>query len=125
MNQLKGDTKGKYYNLLGTDLWLESSNLDSLGDVSELSEFSGTLSSTKLTENSSKEGWIDSIYFSDLMPRTRKTIRLEEELGTSWAGGQDRTEAQGIECQTKLQMKGTKKGKKTRWDLAVTAAELA
>ena len=58
---------------MSTNLWLESSDLDSLGEVSELSEFSGTSSSTKLTEISNEEEWIDSVYFSDLMARTRKT----------------------------------------------------
>ena len=53
--------KGKNHDLLGTNLLLENSNLDSSGEVSELSEFSGTSSSTKLTENCSEEEWIDSI----------------------------------------------------------------
>ena len=75
--------KGKYHDLLGTNLWLENSYLDSSDEVSDMSEFSGTSSSTKLTENSSKEEWIDSTYFSGLMARTRKTLRLEEGPGTS------------------------------------------
>ena len=75
--------KGKYHDLLGTNLLLEDSDLDILGEVSELTTFSGTSSSTKLTENSSKEKWVDSIYFSGLMARMRKTIRLEEKPGTS------------------------------------------
>ena len=65
----------------------KNSNLESLGEVSELSEFSGTSSSTNLTENSIKEEQIDLIYFSCLMAKTRKTIRLEEGPGTSGAGG--------------------------------------
>ena len=53
----------------------------------ELSVFSGTSSSTNLTENNSKE-WVDLIFFSGkgLMVRMRKTMRLEEEPGTSGAG---------------------------------------
>ena len=80
--------KGKYHDLLGTNLLLENSNLDSLGEVPELSEFLGMSFSTRLTENSSKEEWVDLIYFSgkDLIVRMRKTIRLEEEPGTSGAG---------------------------------------
>ena len=84
--------KGNCCDLLGTDLLLESSNLDSLDEVSELSEFSGTSSSTKLTENGSEEEWINLIYFSDLMARTRKTVRLEDGPRTSVADGWDRTE---------------------------------
>ena len=49
-----------------------SSDLDSSGEVSELSEFLGTSSSTKLTEISNEEEWIDSIYFHNLMTSTRK-----------------------------------------------------
>ena len=97
--------KGKYYNLFGTDVLLENYDLDSLGEVSELSVFSETPTSTKLTENGSKEEQINSIYFSDLMARTRKTVRLEEGPRTSGAGGWDRTEVRGMESQAKLQMK--------------------
>ena len=73
---------------------LENSNLDSSDEVSELSEFSGTSSSTILTENSSKEEWINSIYFSGLIARTRKTIRLEEGPGISGVGGQGGSDIQ-------------------------------
>ena len=54
--------KGRYHYLLGTNLFLENSNLDRLGEVSELSEFLGASSSTKLSENSSEEEWVDSIF---------------------------------------------------------------
>ena len=47
--------KGKYHDLLGTNLWLKNFHLDSSDEVSELSEFSGTSSSTKLTENNSED----------------------------------------------------------------------
>ena len=71
---------------------MENSDQDSWDEVSELSEFSGTSSSTKLTENSSKEEHIDLIYFSGkgLMARMRKMMRLEEP-GTFGAGGSSRS----------------------------------
>ena len=59
--------KGKYQILLGFNFLLENPDLDSLDnsdEVSDLSEFSGTSSPIELTENSSKEEQVDSIYFS-------------------------------------------------------------
>ena len=59
--------KGKYRVLLGSSFLLENPNLgslDSWDEVSDLSEFSGTSSSFKLTENSSKEEQVNLIYFS-------------------------------------------------------------
>ena len=103
---------------------LEYSNLDSSGKVSELSEVSGTSSSTKLTENSSEEEWVDSIYYSGLMARMRKTIRPEQGPGTSGAGTQGGSEIHGRESQSKAQTKSTKNGKKRRCDPGVMAAEL-
>ena len=113
--------KRKYHDLLGTNLLLENSDLNSSDEVSE---FSGTSSSTKLTEDSCEEEQSASIYFSGLMVRTRKIIRLEERPGTSGAGGRGGSDIQGIESQSEMQTKGAKKGKKRRWDLVVTAARL-
>ena len=77
---------------------LENSDLDSSDEVSELSEFSATSPSTKLTENGSEEDQVDLIYFSSLMARIRKTIRLQEEPGTSGVGSnQGGTEMQRME----------------------------
>ena len=69
--------KGKNQVLLGSALVLENPGLDSpnsLDEVSELSEFSGTSSSIEIIENSSEEEQVDSIYFSmkDLMAQRRK-----------------------------------------------------
>ena len=111
--------KGKYYDLLHTDSRLESSDLNNLGEVSELPEFLGTLSSTKLTENSNEEEWIDSICFSDL---TRKMIRMEEGSGTSGTSRGEDLRHRGWNLQ---KMKSVKRRRKRRWDLVVTAAEPA
>ena len=68
----------KYQILLGSDLVLGNPDLyspENLDEMSDLSEFSGTSSSIKLTENSSKEQ-IDSFFFSEeqLMARMKKVI---------------------------------------------------
>ena len=59
--------KGIYQVLLGSNSLLEDPNLDSpdsSDDVTDLSEFLGTPSSIELTENSSDEEQVDSIYLS-------------------------------------------------------------
>ena len=110
---------------MNTDLPLESFNLDGLGEVSDLSEFSETSFSTKLFEVGNNKEWIDSIYFSDLMARTRETVRMEEGPRTSGTSRGDRSDPQGMESPEKLQVKDVKRVKRRRWDPAVTAAELA
>ena len=56
------------------------------------------------------------------MGRTRRTIRLEEEHGTSGAGGWGRSEVQGIS--DKITDKRYKEGKVKEMGSAVTAAKL-
>ena len=93
--------------------------------MSELSEFLGTSSSTKLTEISNEGEWINSFYFSDLMVRIRKMVRMEEGPRTSGTNRREISEAQGMASPAKLQVKSVKRGKRRRWDPVVTAAELA
>ena len=92
--------KGKYWVLLGTNFLLANSDLDSLDEVSDLSEFSGTSSSIKLTENGSKEEQVDLIYFSgkSLIAQTRKMMRLEDRWTseTGGSGGSPKGQKKGI-----------------------------
>ena len=52
------------------------------GCLVSLSDFLETFS-TNLIEISNRGEWIDSIYFSNLMARTRKMVRMEEGPRTS------------------------------------------
>ena len=73
-----------------------------------MSEISGTLSSTKLAENSSEEEWVDSVYFSGngLMARMKKMVRFEEEPRTSGAVGHSGgSEVQNMESQPREEKK--------------------
>ena len=50
---------------------------------------------------------------------------MEGGARTSGTSRGERSEVQGMESLAKLQMKSVKRGKRRRWDLAVTAAKLA
>ena len=117
--------KRKYCYLLNANLLLESSNLNGSGEVSDLSELLKTSFSNKLIEVSDKEKWVGLICFSNLMARTRKMVGMDEGPRTSGTSRGDRSDPQGMEFPEKLQVKGVKREKRRRWDLAVTAAKLA
>ena len=55
------------------------------------------------------------------MARMRKMVRMEEGLRTSGTNRGERSEAQGMESQAKLQVKNVKRERRSRCDPAVTA----
>ena len=57
------------------------------------------------------------------MARTRKMVRMEEGPRTSRMSRGDWSDPQGKESPEKFHVKGVKRKKRRRWDLAVIAAD--
>ena len=77
--------KGKYQVLLNSDLVLANPDLyssDSLDEMPKLLEFSETSSPFELTESSSGEEQVDTIYFSEHCPMARTNEWLEINQST-------------------------------------------